>query len=697
VAFRDCRFLGWQDTILVNRGRQYFENCYIEGHVDFIFGGATAWFERCQIHCLRDGYITAASTPAGMAYGYVFNHCMITAADATVHTYLGRPWRAHAAVTWLNTVMGSVVRPAGWHNWDKPEREATVRYAEFGSTGPGAGAKSRVAWAHTLTTEEAAALSRERVLGGADQWHPRDGWAEVTGYYPAPAPAPENGNYRNPVLFADYSDPDAIRVGDDFWLTASSFNQVPGLPLLHSRDLVHWHLSGYALPQPEPAEAYRTVRPGAGVWAPALRWHGGKYWIFYPDPDYGIYLVTAARPEGPWSQPQLVRGGRGLIDPCPLWTEQGLFLVHAWAKSRAGINNRLNLLRLSDEGTKVAEDLGTIIDGDALPGCHTLEGPKLYERNGWFYVFAPAGGVKTGWQYVFRSQSLRGPYESRRVLAQGATEINGPHQGALVDTPSGDWWFLHFQDRDAYGRVLCLEPASWHDDWPQVGVRINAQGCGEPVVEGRRPALPAASGDAAYQVSDDFRSPELRLHWQWPALPDKSWFTLDPANGLLRLTAAPMPGKNLTDAPAVLTQKFPGESFQATVTLDASGLRPGDEAGLVLLGASYQWLGIRAGPTGLRLALVGCRGALDGQPENTLTEVPVEFPFIRLRVVVSPGAVCRFYYSPDNSAFVPIGEPFPAQAGRWIGAKFGLFCRGAGVPGHAAAFSQLLAEVRPAR
>jgi len=172
VAFRNCRFLGWQDTILANRGRHYFENCYIVGHVDFIFGGATCWFEKCHIHCLRDGYITAASTPANQAFGFVFSNCRITGETATVKTFLGRPWRSYASVAYLKTEMSDNVRPSGWDNWRDPARESTVRYSEFNSTGLGANPDARVKWARQLTAAEARAFTPQKVLGGQDSWIP---------------------------------------------------------------------------------------------------------------------------------------------------------------------------------------------------------------------------------------------------------------------------------------------------------------------------------------------------------------------------------------------------------------------------------------------------------------------------------------------------------------------------------------------
>jgi len=172
AVFRNCRFLGWQDTMLLNRGRQYFEDCYIEGHVDFIFGAATAWFERCHIHSLRDGYITAASTPQDVTFGFVFSHCKISGASGA-KTYLGRPWRAYSAVIFLKTEMSDVVRPEGWHNWNFPEREKTVRYAEFASTGSGGNSNARVPWARQLTKSQASAMTIAKVLSGSDRWTPR--------------------------------------------------------------------------------------------------------------------------------------------------------------------------------------------------------------------------------------------------------------------------------------------------------------------------------------------------------------------------------------------------------------------------------------------------------------------------------------------------------------------------------------------
>ena len=494
-----------------------------------------------------------------------------------------------------------------------------------------------------------------------------------------------DGTYKNPVLQADYSDPDAIRVGDDYWMTASSFNHVPGLPVLHSKDLVNWDLVGHALPRLIPEENFSVPRHGCGVWAPSLRFHDGKYWIYYPDPDFGIYVITATDPKGPWSAPSLVKAGKGLIDPCPIWDEEGkVYLVYAWAKSRSGIKNTLSLLRLDHGGTKVEDDFGHIIKGDDLPGCTTLEGPKFYKRNGWYYIFAPAGGVKTGWQSVFRSRDIRGPYEQRIVMDQGGTPVNGPHQGALIDTPSGEWWFLHFQDQEAYGRVVHLQPVAWQDDWPVIGEDRNGSGKGEPVLLRRKPALPFQPL-AVPATSDDFKSSKLGLQWQWQANPGEGWYSLTEKPGALRLQSRTAADPNLWSAPYLLLQKFPAREFTVTTELELAPGSADERAGLVIFGSDYALIGLRRTMSGFEVFESVCRKSDKGTQEEVLGSAPVTSGKVQLRVAISNGGLCRFSYSTDGGAFLPLGDGFTSLPGRWVGAKVGIFADHHGVEtgGHA--------------
>jgi len=493
-----------------------------------------------------------------------------------------------------------------------------------------------------------------------------------------------DGTYQNPVLFADYSDPDAIRVGDDFYLVSSSFHVTPGLPVLHSKDLVNWTIIAHVFATQPPADHFSAVRHGEGVWAPAIRFHDGKFWIFYPDPDFGIYFSTAKNPGGEWTPPQLVKGGKGLIDPCPFWDDDGqLYLVHGWAKSRAGISDLLTLHKLSPDGTKVLDAGEVIIDGNKIPNWTTLEGPKLYERHGYYYVFAPSGGVTGGYQAVFRATNIYGPYEHHIVLDQGRTAINGPHQGAWVDTQTGEDWFLHFQDRGAYGRVVHLEPMIWRaDDWPVIGDDPDHTGKGEPVLIHAKPNVGRAYPITAPQTSDEFNGNALGLQWQWNANPRDNWASLNAHPGFLRLASVPAPKtrnngtpatKNIYDAPNFLLQKFPAPQFTVTTRLEFAPAAEGEIAGLTVFGYDYALLGLRRTADGLRLVYVVNLGAnLPGAEEREVAGVDTKSPAVYLRVTVGEGATCRFAYSFDNQTFTSIGEPFKASVDRWVGAKVGV-------------------------
>jgi beta-xylosidase len=500
----------------------------------------------------------------------------------------------------------------------------------------------------------------------------------ATGSEPVWCPDRGDGTYRNPVLFADYSDPDAIRVGEDYWLTASSFSHVPGLPILHSRDLVNWSLVNHALPRLVPAEHFSQPRHGQGVWAPTIRFHAGKFWIFYPDPDFGLYVITADDPRGRWSEPVMVRAGRGLIDPCPFWDEDGTgYLVHGWARSRAGISNRLTLHRLAPDNCSVVDEGRVIIEGNAMPGWHTIEGPKLYRRGEFYYIFAPAGGVTDGYQAVFRARAIEGPYESRVVLERGATEINGPHQGAWVDTPEGTDWFLHFQELPAYGRVVHLQPMRWRDDgWPVMGDDPDHDGKGEPVLGHAKPR--ALRGPASVPpTSDEFDAPQLGRQWQWQANPAPGLHSLTAAPGSLRLTCAPMRnGETFWTAPHLLLQKFPAPEFVATARLRFAPANEGERSGLVIFGYDYAWLGLVRDAASTRLVLRECLGANQGGAEQELAAHELASDTVYLRATVHAGAQCEFAWSLDGATFYPLNAVFRASSSMWVGAKIGLFASG---------------------
>lgn len=505
--------------------------------------------------------------------------------------------------------------------------------------------------------------------------------------------------YRNPVLAGDWSDPDVVRVGDDYYLTASSFVNLPGLPILHSKDLVHWTIIGHALERLPQDDHHRTARKGGGVWAPAIRFHDGLFRIYYPDPDFGIYVVTAKDPAGPWTPPQLVDDSKGAIDPAPFWDEDGAgWLLHGWARSRAGFANRLTLKRLNADGNRTIDAGVTILDGEKLPPVktsiglapwETIEGPKLYKRAGYYYIFAPAGGVKPGWQAVFRSKSLTGPYENRNVLDQGKTPVNGPHQGAWVDTGLGEDWFLHFQDTDSYGRRVHLQPMTWRKDWPVIGVDPDGDGRGEPVVCHAVPKTRTQS-QGQPQDTDTFDDGRPSLAWQWNSNPSASWIEPGARPGWLRLRAAPSPA-SLYEAGAVLTQKLPGLAFSATTTLEFSPLRVGEQAGLAMVGYAYAWIGLERRADGTYLVQ---KRRDEGGAEKVVLARKLDGSHVTLRLSAEPvvnrmtaakegaawpskernfQAEVRFAYSLDGQTFETVDDTFLSREGRWVGAQIGLF------------------------
>jgi len=464
-----------------------------------------------------------------------------------------------------------------------------------------------------------------------------------------------DGTYCNPILYADYSDPDVVRVGDDFYMVASSFNCTPGLPILHSKDLVNWTLIGHALKN-LPHPRYEQVQPGCGVWAPSIRFHAGKYWIFYPTPDEGIFLVTAQNPAGPWSEPHCVQAGKGLIDPCPLWDDDGkAYLVHAYAGSRAGIKHRLRVCPMAPDGSKLLGE-GEIVFHQ--PEKHpTLEGPKFLKEDGWYYILAPAGGVEAGWQLALRSKNIYGPYEDKIVLAKGDTDINGPHQGALVDTLDDGWWFLHFQDVGFYGRIVHLQPVEWRDGWPLMGKH------GEPVRRYKKPINIRGQKPFAPQTSDEFDDAKLGLQWQWPANHRDDWYSLTARSGWLRLfpQAATKP---LNEQPNLLLQKFPARSFTVETELELFAGQSGEEAGLVVVGEKSILFGIQH--DGLENWLV-LRTDEKLERLRRVTSQPV-----KLRATVQDGGEFLFSFA-DEEEFVQFPENFQATKGKWIGAKVGLY------------------------
>jgi len=477
-----------------------------------------------------------------------------------------------------------------------------------------------------------------------------------------------NGKYKNPVLFADYSDPDVIRVNDDFYMVASSFNCMPGIPVLHSKDLVNWRIIGHVYER-LPFEKYDKPVHGHGSWAPSIRFHNGMFYVYFCTPHEGLFMATAKNPAGPWQLHHVV-DVELWEDPCPFWDDDGnAYLVRS--KLRADI---LYLHRMSKDGRKLLDN-GTVIFHD-VNKQPIIEGPKFLKKDGYYYILAPAGGVPTGWQAVLRSKEIYGPYEDKIVLHQGDTEINGPHQGGLVELKSGQWWFMHFQDRGIYGRIVHLQPVRWKDGWPIIGQDKNNDGIGEPVMEWEKPDIGQSFPVSVPQTTDEFDSDEFALQWQWHANPRKNWFSLTENPGHIRLYAV----KNLTQngnlwfVPNLLLQKFPAPSFTVTTKINFNPDLIGERSGLVVMGKQWAFLALAKTKSGLQLGMFEGTYFQGYDKTEQIESADIKNDKCFLRVHINDRAVCTFSYSLTGEDYKNIGKEFEATPGTWIGAKVGLFC-----------------------
>lgn len=479
--------------------------------------------------------------------------------------------------------------------------------------------------------------------------------------------------YQNPILYADYSDPDVIRVGEDYYMVASSFTYLPGVPLLHSKDLVHWEIINYCV-LALPFEKYDQPSHGSGTWAPSIRYHDGLFYVFIPLPDEGIFVARSADPYGEFTL-NCLQPAKGWIDPCPLWDDDGkAYMVFAYARSRCGIKHRLDLVEMDPQCTKLLGEPVTIFDGEQLGP--TTEGPKFYKYQGMYYILMPSGGVATGWQSALRSESVTGPYEYRIVMHQGNTEVNGPHQGGFVTAPDGRHWFVHFQDVIELGRITHLQPMCFNGGWPFIGSELNGDGIGEPVKEWHIPA----EGQPKYEIakSDDFTGDCLGLQWQWQANPQDFFFSLNGHPGIRLFCLSNKSRENLLwYAPNAMTQIPQHKAFSAVTKVRLNGDKTGDMASIGMIGHSYAYMGLIKTEKGNQLAVYSGKvinKEFEGLAEENLdASCLIEGDTAYLKLEVFTNKTFRFSWSLDGIRYTNTGKAYPLCRATWTGAKLCLW------------------------
>ena len=468
-----------------------------------------------------------------------------------------------------------------------------------------------------------------------------------------------DGTYVNPVLNADFSDPDVIRVGSKYYMVASDFHFI-GMQVLESDDMVNWHYVSQIYSRFDEPGWDENLHYAGGSWAPAIRYHDGLFYVYFCTPEEGLYMSTARKPQGPWSPLHLVKRVEKWEDPCPLWDDDGRAYL---GRSQHGAGPII-VHKMSADGRQLLDDGVTVYTGPVA------EGTKFLKRNGFYYLVIPEGGVGQGWQTVLRSRDIYGPYERRVVLEQGSTSINGPHQGALVDTPDGEWWFYHFQETPVLGRVVHLQPARWQDDWPLMGVDLDGNGIGEPLMAWNTPMNASKSASPALPVSDEFSADTLvwvgqqqralALQWQWNHNSEDRGWSLDERKGWLTLHA--LSAGSLKTCRNMLTQKVVGYVSQSTTLLEQDGRC---FAGLCCIGKQQHAVGI-------------CHEGIYVETDGS-RQIVVPGSFRRVWLRVSNDCLHnshQFYYSFDGEQFTPAGNSFTMRAGYWKGIRNGLFCFG---------------------
>ena len=492
-----------------------------------------------------------------------------------------------------------------------------------------------------------------------------------------------NGTFTNPLFYDEFSDPDMIRVGDDFYLTGTTMHAMPGLPVLHSKDLVNWELLGYACDRLDLGPEFRLKNGkeiyGQGIWAPSFRFHNGRFYIFSNVNHRQTQLFTATNPAGPWTHTEL---NRSFHDLSVLFDNDGKIYV-VWGYQD------IHFAQLTD-------DLKDVVPGTErvlfAKNAGMGEGSHFYKINGKYFITSAcfAGRMRMA---CARADKPAGPYEVNRAistdesfgLAEGnrlrnmqnappfevipGNMIDGGrvslHQGGLVQTPTGEWWGFSMMDYNSVGRLTCLSPVTWTNGWPFFGLPGNLTRT--PRTWTKPDAGQASPPSTPYQRNDDFSGPKLANVWQWNHVPDDTKWSLSEHPGFLRLHS--LAATNFWFARNTLTQRAIGPESVPTAELDASGMKPGDVAGLALLNFPYAWIGVRCETNGLTLEQFN---QLTGETKNA----PLPTRRVSLRAHCDfLTEKATFSYSTDGKKFEPLGGEFTMifQTRTFQGVRYSLF------------------------
>jgi xylan 1,4-beta-xylosidase len=474
-----------------------------------------------------------------------------------------------------------------------------------------------------------------------------------------------NGTYSNPLFYEEFSDPSMIRVGPDYYLTGTTMHCMPGLPILHSQDLVNWRLIGYAFDRLDLGPAMRLEGGeiyGQGIWAPSFVHHQGTFYILANVNRFGTQVFRATDPRGPWKHNRI---GTGLHDLSVLFDDDGkIYAVYGAGEIR--------IVELNADLTDLVAGTNRVL----IPrGKGMGEGSHFYKLHGKYLIVSAIPGAHTP-MVCAQADTLAGPWEVQTISSHESLGIGlsyrlrgnasaGPpfaitppninfrgglwlHQGGIIDTPTGQWWGYSMMDHNAIGRLLCLSPVTWQDGWPFFGLPGNLQRTPRVWIKPDTGRISAPMPLA--QRSDDFSGDKLQLLWQWNHVPDDSKWSLTERRGFLRLHA--LPAKDFWWARNTLTQRAVGPESTVTAQLDAGGMKPGDVAGLALLNLPYAWIGVAKTDSGLEVQ------HFDQTNGRTLRQpAPSERLWFRAHCNFDIDKA-DFAFSTDGKTFTPTGSEF---------------------------------------
>jgi xylan 1,4-beta-xylosidase len=498
-----------------------------------------------------------------------------------------------------------------------------------------------------------------------------------------------NGTYSNPLFFDEFSDPDMIRVGDDFYLAGTTMHAMPGVVVMHSKDLVNWKFLSYCFDRLELGQEFNLDNGkeayGQGIWAPCIRYYKGMFYIFTNVNNHGMQVFTAKDPKGPWVHKPL---NMRIYDLSILFDEDGkIYAVYKY--------NEVHLVELKPDFSGMVEGSDKII----IPAGNNMgEGHHMYKIKGKYYIIS-ANYSPTGRMQCARADKPYGPYETTVISAEETfgfrrgwltanVNIGSPvpnsefqfkltpaadnyfgavplHQGGIVDLPNGDWWGFSMIDFMSVGRTTCLSPVTWQDGWPYFGLLGNL---GRSPRTWVKPNVAATTTPSApYQRNDDFSGPTLQPVWQWNHNPVAGKWELNKKQGSLRLHT--LPAKDFLWAKNTLTQRVIGPESYATAVLDANGLKPGDYAGLAYLNMPYASLGVVQSSDGFVLRFYD-------QYQNKTIEQKLVSGKMYLRASGDyENDIAQFSYSTDGKNFTNIGDSIrlPYQLKTFQGSRYALF------------------------